>query len=1067
MKKSYLTLAVVLAIVSGCTLDEVVEHGKSCSWGYVLTENGIICQSKDGCKSEFIKLKQDGICPFKYDACTYDPVKELNFCYSPCPEDFIIINNKCVENSEKYIKKQTDAGVTYWISCPDECKSGCKEDGTCKPVETDTPDCQADGSCQCPDSCKAGCNDDGSCNCPDSCKAGCNDDGSCNCPDSCKAGCNDDGSCNCPDSCKAECNDDGSCNCPDSCKAGCNDDGSCNCPDSCKAGCNDDGSCNCPDSCTNGCDTDGSCKCPGCLNGCDENLVCLCSEACSSDCLEDGSCQCPDDCLNGCDKDGLCLCLDNCKAGCDETGACTCPEICPNHCTNNGECLPDEFMISAEHSLVSLFVDDDNTSINIDYLINNEISNINASLNVAIDNEDCVSVKLVGDKTDTLSISINRESDTVCKAELIISDNTDKASDLKLQVQVVPQDANGNHLHDRYETAQNQGNTCSKHSDCDTEEGKGDGFCDSLIGFKCSSKCSSNDECVKDGKEYAEGKPFDYICRSDGRCSPKQFVTVWEIDPDRLTNNKFVLPVSSLTATIDWGDGIKTPGATLPEHFYSQKGTYTIAISGEIKDWSFKEKGMPYSLKEVKSFGPVSLGSHAFYAIGNIPITTDDIPNPKTLSTLASAFMSSKYNGTALNLWDTSNVKDMNAAFALAANFNQPLDKWDTSNVTDMHDMFLRAAYFDQNLDSWNTGKVTDMSQMFMSANSFNGKIDSWNTSNVINMKSMFQDASMFNQNLDKWNTQNVSDMTYMFSSAVSFNGNVGTWNTSNVQKMVSMFANASKFNQDLDKWNTENVINMSGMFYRATSFNGKIGTWATSKVESFNGMFSEATVFNQDLDKWETPNVEDMSYMFREASSFNGKIGTWNTSKVTNMTTMFQSASSFNQPLNDWNTENVQDMSSMFESASSFNQDLDKWNTKNVTNMENMFLEASAFNGKLGTWNTSKVTDMSAMFKRATAFDQDISQWNYSALQTQDNGTGSSYRNCITMLQDTALYQCANGNCQQRTEQNMSKPASSTDNFCKIYKKISNTFNDVSINLLLYGPTTCKFCPNIKTICN
>ena len=108
-------------------------------------------------------------------------------------------------------------------------------------------------------------------------------------------------------------------------------------------------------------------------------------------------------------------------------------------------------------------------------------------------------------------------------------------------------DANHNHMHDVYEIAPKLGSDCRKYADCDSSDGSGDGFCDSFIGYKCSTKCTDDSQCLDDGT-------YHYICRADGRCAPDTFVTVWEI-PD---NNKELVISTSVAdkceLTIDWGD---------------------------------------------------------------------------------------------------------------------------------------------------------------------------------------------------------------------------------------------------------------------------------------------------------------------------------------------------------------------------------------------------------------------------------------------------------------------------------------------------------------------------------
>ena len=80
------------------------------------------------------------------------------------------------------------------------------------------------------------------------------------------------------------------------------------------------------------------------------------------------------------------------------------------------------------------------------------------------------------------------------------------------QVESANADDNHNHMLDKYELAKDQGVDClEKHN-----AGCIDGFCDSFLDYKCSTRCTSDDQCVSD----------DYFCSDDGRCVPKAFVSV-------------------------------------------------------------------------------------------------------------------------------------------------------------------------------------------------------------------------------------------------------------------------------------------------------------------------------------------------------------------------------------------------------------------------------------------------------------------------------------------------------------------------------------------------------------
>jgi surface protein len=390
-------------------------------------------------------------------------------------------------------------------------------------------------------------------------------------------------------------------------------------------------------------------------------------------------------------------------------------------------------------------------------------------------------------------------------------------------------DLNHNHMIDHFETASNQGNACKKYSDCDTAAGAGDGFCDSFIGYKCSTKCTENYQCM-------EG----FVCRSDGRCAPEAFETVWEIVyNDVVMALEFVCGSETNQFYIDWGDGSPVessdnciPGAeriyiwdnlydvNIITHIYDAAGDYHVKVTGVIDKWRPLDSEINYHLKEIVSFGNVGFAEYPFYEYENIPLSSVDIPNSDLL-TNATGLFSTNYMNPPLNHWDVSNVTNMYEMFYMALSFNQNIGDWDTSSVTDMNSMFADAGVFNQDISGWDTSSVTDMSFMFYEADSFNQDLSAWNTSNVTSMHAMFYCAYLFTSDLSGWNTSNVTDMIGVFYEAYSFNSDISGWDISNVTNMMYMFYWAESFNQSLKAWdvrhitapsNYENMFQYSGL---------------------------------------------------------------------------------------------------------------------------------------------------------------------------------------------------------------------------------------------------------------
>ena len=160
------------------------------------------------------------------------------------------------------------------------------------------------------------------------------------------------------------------------------------------------------------------------------------------------------------------------------------------------------------------------------------------------------------------------------------------------------------------------------------------------------------------------------------------------------------------------------------------------------------------------------------------------------------------------NWIDTSGITDMSYLFVVVNNtdFNGHIELWDVSNVTNMEGMFYEAESFNRPIGDWDVRFVTNMSYMFYGAVEFNQPIGDWDVRNVTTMKCMFEKATTFNQPIGDWDVSNVTIMEWMFDSAVEFNQPIDGWDVSNVTYMGGMFFEAASFNQDISQWNVKNV---------------------------------------------------------------------------------------------------------------------------------------------------------------------------------------------------------------------------------------------------------------------
>ena len=611
---------------------------------------------------------------------------------------------------------------------------------------------------------------------------------------------------------------------------------------------------------------------------------------------------------------------------------------------------------------------------------------------------------------------VDADGKAVCQCDFGYS-NTDAAS-----CNATADDRNGNYMLDIYETASDQGTDCVtiRHAGCSSA------FCDSFINHKCSTRCTDDTQCISD----------QYFCRSDGRCAPKVFETVWHVAKAETTlqfpGGKPASEGDVCRYSIDWGDGSTEDFYQCQDfvpHLYAKEGDYNIKVTGHLPGWTCYLSDEARScdgdaaLTAVLSFGPVELAKQAFYkATALTHVSEIDIPNATNLTNISSFFHYDNVFDSDLNRWDTSNVTDMSYAFKEAKRFNGKISQWDTSNVTTMTGMFENAFSFMGDISAWDTSNVTAMNWMFKYAVRFNGDLSRWNTSNVTNMREMFRLARMFNGDLSRWDTSNVTLMNQMFEDASSFNGSIGHWNTAKVTNMANMFLRASSFNQFIGNWNTANVTNMSSMFNGAKNFDQYIGDWNTAKVTNMSYMFSEAIAFNQNISNWNTANVTNMQAMFRTAISFNSGIGKWNTAKVTTMRDMFYHARLFNQQL-EWDVSNVTDMAGMFREAYAMSGCLNwskDYDVKKVTTMAYMFHGATVFEGcGVNLWKTSEaLKDLNRTFESTPAFNRNLQNWIVTSVANTEaggnytatfKGSGLSTANYNNMVNNNAGWAAMN----------------------------------------------------------
>lgn len=348
--------------------------------------------------------------------------------------------------------------------------------------------------------------------------------------------------------------------------------------------------------------------------------------------------------------------------------------------------------------------------------------------------------------------------------------------------------------------------------------------------------------------------------------------------------------------------------------------------------------------------------------------------------------------GQSLNVWDTSNVLDMQYCFFRAKLFNRPLSNWNTAEVSNMRYMFNGAVSFNQPLATsgsfWNTAKVTNMEYMFSFAYEFDSSVAGWDTLLVQYMNNMFFRAEKFNQPLatsgNVWNVSTVEDFSGMFREAYLFNQDLSTWDTSSATNMSYMFYNiGAGFNQSVNTFNMASVESISHMFMHCLNFNQPVNTWNTSSLINAENAFNN-TSFNQSMTTigsvWDVSLLENAAGMFRRADLTGDENGlsTWVTSSLQKMSSMFFQNTKFNGNIGGWNVTNVTEMSYVFYNCLSFDKDLSSWTTGALTTIEYAFFNCNSFNSALSRFNTSLVTNFNLVFNSCDIFNNTLN-WDTS----------------------------------------------------------------------------------------
>jgi hypothetical protein len=159
----------------------------------------------------------------------------------------------------------------------------------------------------------------------------------------------------------------------------------------------------------------------------------------------------------------------------------------------------------------------------------------------------------------------------------------------------------------------------------------------------------------------------------------------------------FSLPLEAVVGvydfTVDWGDNssddITIWNQAEVTHTYASAGTHEIKITGTIIGWEFNDGGDCTKIYEIKSWGPLKVGTGVgpFYGCSNLTISATDILDLSETSDMESFFDGCSSLTTVLFIgsWNISSILGMSYMFygvtLSTANYDALLIGWEAQAV--------------------------------------------------------------------------------------------------------------------------------------------------------------------------------------------------------------------------------------------------------------------------------------------------------------------------------------------------------------------------------------------------
>jgi hypothetical protein len=144
----------------------------------------------------------------------------------------------------------------------------------------------------------------------------------------------------------------------------------------------------------------------------------------------------------------------------------------------------------------------------------------------------------------------------------------------------------------------------------------------------------------------------------------------------------------------------------------------------------------------------------------NEDLTGWDMSNATTLFGMFS--YASQFNGD-ISTWNFSSVTNASHLFFLAEAFDGDLSQWDTSKFETIRCLFVRVRDFvGDSIAKWNTTSIRDFNAAFYEATSFDADLSQWDTSSLTSMFQTFLGATSFTgSSIASWNTSSLQGLSY------------------------------------------------------------------------------------------------------------------------------------------------------------------------------------------------------------------------------------------------------------------------------------------------------------------